>query len=208
MTRNDAAAMLIDATLAMAHEGVPLMRRILPADAPQHLWDHYPEGDVVAPGGARYFYHSHPADARGINEQGHFHLFLPRAAMPCPAAPRLAPPDPDAAAHHAVHLIALSVDTAGVPARLFTTNRWVTDEWLFDADSIIAAIARVDLRGAPGDRHVNAWLTAAVALARPLIADLLVARDAALATRDPSGEDRTVEILSAATLDLQALLDE
>lgn len=207
MTRNDAAALLIDASLAMAREGVPLMRRILPADTPQHVWDHYPDGDVVAASGARYFYHSHPPEDRGTDEQGHFHLFLPRAAMPDPATPWLAPPDPDAAGHHAVHLVALSVDTVGLPTRLFTTNRWVTDEWLFDADSILAAIARFDLRGAPGDRHVNAWLTAAVALARPLIADLLVARDAALATRDPSGEDRTVEILSAATLDLQALLD-
>lgn len=204
MDRSDAANLLIDASLAMAREGVPLMRRILPAGVPQHLWDHYPEGDAVAPSGSRYFYHSHPPDERGTDEHGHFHLFLPRRAMPDPEAPWLAAGN---AVHDAVHLVALSVTRSGVPVSAFTTNRWVTDESLFDADAIIAALDRFDVRGAPGDTLVNNWLTAAVALARPVIAGLLQSRDAALAAHDPGGEDRSVEILSSAALDLQALLD-
>lgn len=204
MDRLDAANLLIDASLAMAREGVPLMRRILPAGVPQHLWDHYPADDAVAPSGSRYFYHSHPPEERGTDEHGHFHLFLPRRAMPDPDAHRLAA---DEAAHDAVHLIALSVASSGLPMRAFTTNRWVTDEWLFDAGAIMAALDRFDLRGAPGDALVNDWLTAAVALARPVIDELLAARDAALAAHDPSGEDRSVETLSSAALDLQALLD-
>lgn len=207
MTRDDAASLLIDTTLAMAASGVPLMRRILPADMPQRLWDHYPAQDIVAPGGSRCFYHSHPPDARGDGEQGHFHLFLPRRAMPGPAAPWLSPTAGVAAEHDAVHLIALSVDRSGIPRSAFTTNRWVTGEWLFDARSIIAAMTRFDLRGAGGDALVNAWLTAAVAIARPLIGDLLTARDVALSLHDPGGEDRSVEILSSAPFDLQALLD-
>ncbi|WP_066650710.1 MULTISPECIES: DUF6969 family protein [Sphingomonas] len=204
MDRSDAANLLIDATLAMAREGVPLMRRLLPSGVPQHLWDHYPEGDAVAPSGSRYFYHSHPPEERGTDEHGHFHLFLPRRAMPDPDTPRLAAVEP---AHDGVHLVALSVAPSGLPVRAFTTNRWVTDEWLFDAAAIIAALDRFDLRGAPGDPLVNDWLTAAVALARPVIDALLTSRDATLAALDPRGEDRAVEVLSSAPLDLQALLD-
>lgn len=204
MNHSDAATLLIDASLAMAREGVPLMRRILPAGVAQHLWDHYPEGDAIAPSGSRYFYHSHPPEERSSDEHGHFHLFLPRCTMPDPDAPRLAAGD---SAHDAVHLVALSVAPNGLPTGAFTTNRWVTDEWLFDAAAIMAALDAFDLRGAPGDALVNDWLTAAVALARPVVGDLLAARDAALAALDPSGEDRAVEILSSVPLDLQELLD-
>lgn len=203
----DAAAALIDATLAMAQGGVPLMRRVLPAGCEQRLWDRYPPGDAVAPGGSRYFYHSHARAERTNDEHGHFHLFLPGSAMPTGAACFRAPPDPVAASHKAVHVVALAIDARGLPVRLFTTNRWVTDEWLFGADAIIGALSQFDLDGAPGDALVNRWLTAAIALTRSHIADLLVQRDVLLDRRDPTGEDRSVEIASSCAVDVQRLID-
>lgn len=192
----------------MHREGVPLMRRMLPAGAPMAFWDHYPTDDVVCPrSGARYFYHAHPPGERLIAEHGHFHLFLGRGQIARNVQPLITPPE-GSGAHGAAHIAALSVDDRGVPIGWFTVNRWVTDEWLFPAAALSRALHRFDLRHAPGDQLVNQWLTAAVALSAPIIGALLAERDAALAARDPSGEDRAVELIGWRPLDLQALLDE
>jgi len=207
LSPHEAAGALAQATLSMHLSGVPLMRRLLPADAPMRLWDHYPADDIVCPvSGARYFYHAHPPEERGAEEHGHFHLFLPVRAMAAPALPLIAPDRP-AQPGDWVHIAALAVSDAGLPSALFTVNRWVTDEWLYPAHSIISAMDRFDLRRAPGDALVNAWLTAAVALCSPLIAVLLAERDRVLLAHDPLGEDRAYEVISRAPVDLQVLFE-
>lgn len=207
--RNTSAAanVLIQTTLAMAAEGVPLMRRVLLPDTPQHLWDHYPAGDAIAPNGSRYFYHSHSPEQRLSGEQGHFHLFLPRSALSASANCLIVPIAANKPSIDTVHVLAVSCNADGIPFALFTTNRWVTDDWFYKADAIIEALGLFDVTQAPGDRLVGRWLTAMVVLARPLIARLLHERDEALLARDPGGENRSVEILSQAPLDLQNLLE-
>lgn len=204
----DSAEALIEATLAMHSAGKPLMRLVLPIDGEPEQWAHYPPDDAMSPvSRSRYFYHCHPPGERDEGEHGHFHLFLPLtlfAQEECKSAP---PEDSEDRAR-VVHFAALSVDMQGVPLRLFTTNRWVTDEWLYSADAIAAEVDRFDLEGADGDPHVNQWLTAFVALAREPIIDLLHQRDAVLEAKGWPGEDRAVEITSSAPLDLQALLDQ
>lgn len=204
----DSAEALIEATVAMHSAGKPLMRLVLPADDEPEQWAHYPPDDAISPvSRSRYFYHCHPPEERGEGEHGHFHLFLPLALFAeedCQSAP---PEDGENRAR-VVHFTALSVDMQGVPLQLFTTNRWVTDEWLCSADAIAAVIDRFDLEGADGDPHVNQWLTAFVALAREPIIDLLHRRDAVLEAKGWPGEDRAVEIASSTPADLQALLDQ
>ena len=209
MDRNPALEMLMDASMRMHEQGVPLMRRVVPADQEIRLWSHYPENDVVNGDlGCRYFYHCHPEEEREFGEHGHFHIFLSKAAMAKSHAPLIPAPKSKAKRADVVHIAALSVDTNGLPVRWFTVNRWVTDEWLYPAPGIIALLPQFNLAGSNGDPLVNDWITAMVQLSRPHIADLLTQRDIELALRDPSGEDRASEILSLSAIDLETLLSE
>ncbi len=211
MSPEQAASALIEATVVMHNSGVPFMRRVLAAADPEpELWQHYPEHDAVSPrGGSRYFYHCHPVEDRGVDEHGHFHLFLAKSAMPKPRGVAIAPIGRKARAQNpkVVHIAALSINQAGLPVSLFTVNRWVTNEWLYPHDQIMAALTRFDLTGADGDEFVNKWLTAFVHLAKPTISDLLIQRDLALSDVDWDGEERTLEITSSIPVDLQDLVE-
>lgn len=207
--RADAAAKLITATVAMAESGVPLMLRVVP-DSGYRVWDHYPRDDAVDAGtGARWFYHAHPPEERDAGEHGHFHLFLDRDAFDG-LQPRAKPLDSQGPDAGVVHIAALSIDLNGLPTKLFTVNRWVTDEWMYDARSILDRLGMFDLSEASeGDDLVNRWLTAAVATFVPEIERVLTARDRALnAVSDDFFEDRSAEILSSVDIDLQHCVTE
>jgi hypothetical protein len=108
------------------------------------------------------------------------------------------------------HLIAAEVDRHSLPVRLFTTNRWVTDETWVEApvaarlvDRFVVEIARPSLSAA-------IWISSLVRLFQPQIAALLAARDAAIAAfaalrpdADPH-EDRSLEIPSALAVSVEA----
>lgn len=199
-----AAATLISATVDMAQSGRPLMRRVVPEDD-YRVWDHYPPDDAVdARTGARWFYHAHPPEERDHGEHGHFHLFLDRASFD--GLPAIAGPvDADAPDARVVHIAALSIDLAGLPTRLFTVNRWVTDEWLHRSPQILDRLARFDLSEANGDPLVNRWLTAAVAAFAPEIERILSERDLVIADATPAFfESRDAEILSSTEIDIQS----
>ncbi len=214
LTHKQYADMLLASTEAMFAGGKPLMSRILPEDGTAELSEHYPEGDVVnGPAGSRYFYHCHPPGERAEGEHGHFHLFFDRSAMPGGTVPLIAAPlaPRDEPRADVVHIAALAISDQGLPLQWFGTNRWVTDEWLYPAYAVIAMLDQFDLRGPNGDSLVNEWLTAMVGLAREEIAELLHSRDDVLREADMNGqvhgEDRAVEITSAAPISLERLLE-
>ncbi len=198
----------------MAKSGRPLMTRVLPQDEPARVWEHYPPDDAVdRTTGARWYYHAHPPGEREAGEHGHFHLFLDKRAFGRTARPLARPSGRSPLRADVVHIAALSVNVAGLPTRLFTTNRWVTDEWLLPASAIMARLPRFSLSAAPGDPLVNAWLTAAVSLFRPEIRCALDDRDVALAAAavDHAGdlfEARDIEILSSVDLNLDEAATE
>lgn len=196
----------VEATVAIAAAGTPLMRRIVPDDGGYRVWDHYPEDDAVDPEhGARWFYHAHAPKPGWPDEHGHFHLFLDRGHFDpdrCLAAP--VEPGPDAP--ELVHLVSLSIDRQGLPVRLFTVNRWATDEWLYSASDILDRIDRFDLSDATGDPLVARWLTAAVRAYAPEVAWVVRARDRAFAAKSPEFfEDRSAEMLSRIEISLDRL---
>lgn len=202
--RAAAAAELIAATVEMAESGMPLMRRVVP-ETDYREWDHYPPDDAVDQAtGARWFYHAHPPEEREAGEHGHFHLFLDRDAFDGvdEVARPLVSQDTDA---RVVHIAALSIDLSGLPTSLFCVNRWVTDEWLHAAPSILDRLYMFDLSTAEsGDALVNRWLTAAVATFAPEIERVLTVRDFAIADSPPLFfENRSAEILSSVAIDLQ-----
>jgi hypothetical protein len=209
MDRQTALEMLMESSVRMHEQGVPLMRRVLPADEEIRLWSHYPDNDVVnGPLTCRYFYHCHPPEEREFGEHGHFHLFFGKSAMKPNQKPLIAAPNTKIKRADVVHIAALSVDTNGVPVRWFTVNRWVTDEWLYPANQIIGLLPKFNLEGTNGDPLVNSWLTAMIQLSRGDIAQLLLERDAKLTQNDSSGEDRNLEIMSLRTIELDALLGD
>jgi hypothetical protein len=206
--RTAAAHALIAATIAIAEAGTPLMLRVVPDDDSFTTWDHYPPDDAVdATSGARWFYHAHAAGEREGGEHGHFHLFLDRSCFADAPEPIAGPPAGASSGADVVHIVAIAIDLNGLPTKLFTANRWVTDEWLYDAAAIRERLAQFDLAGATGDPLVNAWLTAAVAFFAPEIETALQARDREIGrwagTEDPF-EDRGREIISSIPVDINA----
>ena len=209
MTNSEMVELLMSSTEAMFAKGVPLMNHVLPKDGAAEIWEHYPDGDIVnGEAGSRFFYHSHPPGERIDGEHGHFHLFFAKESMPSEANPLIPAPDLEQDEEprvDVVHIAALSISLEGLPMQWFTTNRWVTDEWVYPADDIMAQIERFDLRGQQGDPLINQWLTAMVGLSRGKIGQLLAERDVQLRAKDMTGEDNAVEIMSAAPINFEEL---
>ncbi len=106
------------------------------------------------------------------------------------------------------HLIAISVTPAGMPERVFTTNRWVTGENWYRAADVIGMLDRFVIDLDHPSRSLNDWLTAMVVLFRPQIEQLLMERDRAILQwqADHSDtdvfEDRRLEIVSSMRISL------
>jgi hypothetical protein len=194
-------------------------------------WRHYPEGEVYDPAThVQYFYHRHrhgTGDASaGPVEHGHFHLFLRGEAIPAGTPPLLLPeaavanaPVPRQSAplkrggrDEVCHLVAIAIDAAGEPIRLFTTNRWVTGETWYRADDIVAMLDRFRVVTGEPSALLNRWLEAMVHLFQPEIGVLLRQRDRAIMDwrvrwpRRNAFEDTRLEIASSFAIDLEARL--
>jgi hypothetical protein len=190
-------------------------------------WRHYPAGDAYdGATHAQYFYHAHAPGA--CAEHGHFHTFLRARGMPAavrplvlpelaiagnPAAPAANPSAPQA--HEDgdpwSHLVAIAMDEAGRPIRLFTTNRWVTGETWYRAADVAAMLDRFALGKAGPSARLDVWVSAMIGLFKPQIAALVEARDEAVMgwRRSRRGkihvfEDRRLEITSALDIDVEA----
>lgn len=96
-------------------------------------------GNCIAPGNkSRWFYHAHKPEEREDGEHGHFHMFLP-LAMFDGVEPYYQPParlPNDKKTQGVVHFGALSFDLDGMPMSWFTTNYWVTHEYMMPAEAI------------------------------------------------------------------------
>lgn len=210
--RAASARALIDATVRLAGEGVPLMMRVAPPGGAFVVWDHYPPDDCVDRlSGCRWFYHAHPEGERIGDEHGHFHLFFDRAHFRGKAnVPLAGPPGGRSSGADVVHVIAIAIDRQGLPTSLFTVNRWVTDEWLYPAEAILRLMPRFDLSHATGDALLNDWLTVAVAFFRTEIEAALRTRDAEIAASADCldlFEDRSSEILSSVPIDINSAVE-
>lgn len=137
-----------------------------------------------------FYYHSHDRAVRG--EHGHFHLFV---ALPEAQGP---------GANHA-HLVGIGVDARGMPRRLFTTNRWVTNERWLGADATLAALERITREPAQEMTAVERWLRGLVTIFMPQIVALLRHRDRRAQVRGSRVlEDRRMHVLSECPVSLQA----
>lgn len=154
-------------------------------------WDHYPPGDTWDPeSGAQAYYHAHEAKERFAGEHGHFHTFL---RIKSEAAGR-----PDLLSH----LVAIAMTEEGGAFRLFTVNRWVTDENLQPAQRLIPLLDRFRIELARPSLATNRWLGAMLRTFRPQVVALLRARDQVLADwqkgkkGQSAEEDRALQVTS------------
>lgn len=212
MTQVEAARIVVETITAMAQEGQPLMQRVLPASDVQ-FWEHYPDDDARdRETRSRWYYHVHAPGTRDPAEHGHFHLFLHRSQMDDPAATMAEPAEGEEAQAFVTHIAGLSIDHQGIPLAWFTTNRWVTDEFMYPAETLIAHLDRFCVDHTDEDAAVNKLLTAMVALYRDELAELLRERDMRLdALRAGSASSTLFEegndILSVRSIDLDAKID-
>jgi hypothetical protein len=101
------------------------------------------------------------------------------------------------------------MDMSGAAVRLFTTNRWVTDETWYAAADAIAMLDRFVVDSALPSWALNRWISAMFQLFRPQMADLLRGRDEAIMSwrRRHRGkihvfEDPRLEVTSSLDIDV------
>jgi hypothetical protein len=108
------------------------------------------------------------------------------------------------------HLIAISMNRAGYPIHLFTTNRWITADNWYAADDVIRMLDRFEMDLAWPSWPVNIWVTSMLRLFRPQIVELVRKRDAAVANwrkKHPdvdAFEDRGCDITSDRKISVEA----
>ncbi|MBC7951956.1 MAG: hypothetical protein H7Z12_09105 [Rhodospirillaceae bacterium] len=161
---------------------------------------HYPAGDSYDFGShSQFYFHVHRA-----NEHGHIHTFLRPLGMPPGVEPVVSAGSVDAPCH----LIAVGLNGHGFASELFTTNRWVTGESWYAADDVAMILPRFHMGGEGGAGLAGRWLTALLALFRPLVVSLVEQRDETVAAwslahpgTDPLA-DAGLELTSRATIDL------
>lgn len=198
-----AAQTLIDCLQDFADRGqVPLAATVEGVDAPC-LWQQY-HGDEATPLGTRpealhYYYHSHAVSGGLQHEHGHYHLFAQLGA------------DGDNTPRY-THIVAIGVDARGLPLRLFTTNRWVTDETWLPADRVIGMAERIAADTGPTTDSSERWLRAHMGIFAPQIAALLGHRDQRIKARLEGGgrpgllEDRRMHVLSQCRVSVEEQL--
>lgn len=190
----DVALAVVEQTRHWADAGQSVLHTLIGDGVPQ-AWQHHPDGDARdAESGYRWYYHCHE-DRRPPGEHGHFHLFSENAA-----AGRDKPT--------LTHLIAIGIDAQGLPVRVFTVNRWVTDEVWRDAAQVLRLLARfrVEREGTQG--AISRWLAALTRLFAPQIRQVIVERDAAMRRRAAGGrrpnlrDDRRLDVISQRSISL------
>ena len=193
--------------------------------------EHYPDGEVWDDAThAQYFYHAHPEGGRAEGEHGHFHSFLGQRGMPPGMVPLVLPEmalgpgaagDGRGAGTHrsprdrgiVSHLVGLTVDAAGRPIALFTTNRWVTGETWYRAEDVVQMLPRFRFSPDGPAAPLSRWLVAVLALLRPQIVALLADRDAKMmdwrrrrSRQTHVFDDRRLEVTSERRVDFGAEL--
>lgn len=209
---SQAAEEVMEIHRSLAEAGASVVGELLKDAGTFYEWNHYPDGDVYdAETGSQFYYHAHPADAR-LGEHGHFHTFLRPVGMaaemtPVAVADLKPPADPNDALSH---IVGVSMNAAGLPVGLFTTNRWVTGETWYAARDVIAMIDRFAIAHDEPSAPVNRWIGAMLRLFRPQAAALIAARDDAVADWRrrhavdlvTAFEDRDLEVTSYCRIDI------
>lgn len=199
---------------ALDKAGLNLVGECLKGQGDFYEFSHYPADDVYdADSKSQYYFHTH----RGLSgEYGHFHTFLRAGGMPTSLKPiKNTGQEPWPSGSEALsHLICISMNQQGYPIGLFTTNRWVTGETWYDAESVIEMLDSFSIDHAHPNLAVNQWITAIFRLYRSEIHELIMLRDQKIKHWRKSHpgsdvfEDRKLEITSYQTINVDLKINE
>ena len=201
----EAAREVLNCQRVLTKTGDNIVGEILRGAGTFYEWRHYPQGDIYdAEYHAQYYYHAHPEEERVSGEHGHFHTFLRPLGMPPGVHPAPLPDlkEPSSENEALSHLVGVSMNRAGLPIRLFTTNRWVTGETWYAAGDVVRMLDCFVIDHARPSWPANRWITALMRMFRPQIVELLHARDAEIHRRRRIApeinvfEDRNLEVTS------------
>ena len=145
--------------------------------------NHYPKGDRIdKKTGAQYFYHCHREDYEQ-EEHGHFHCFLRYKHIPKRIKPMRLTDWDTYIDNPMTHLIAIAMNRYGYPIRLFTVNRWVTSEVVYEAKHTPHFLNRfkMTLTDDPYWQILDQWIEGFLKIFSPQIVWLLHQRDALMA---------------------------
>jgi hypothetical protein len=201
----EAAREVLNCQRVLTKTGDNIVGEVLRGAGTFYEWRHYPQGDIYdAEYHAQYYYHAHPEEWRVSGEHGHFHTFLRPLGMPQGVSPAPVPDFKEPASKNDAlsHLVGISMNRAGLPIRLFTTNRWVTGETWYAAADVVRMLDCFVIDHARPSWPANRWITALMRMFRPQIVELLYARDAEIRRRQIIApeinvfEDRDLEVAS------------
>ena len=202
-----AGADVIECQLALAKTGDNVVAEALRDQGVFYEFNHYPDGDVYdTESHSQYYYHAHR-----LGEHGHFHTYLRPKGMPSWIEPAPVPDFtmPEDENDALSHIVAISMDSSGLPIKLFTTNRWICAETWYRAEDVSAMIDFFVVTHAQPSWPMNRWVTAMLKLFKPQISELLFERDdtvAAWQKRHPRRnvyEDRELDITSEIPISLE-----
>jgi len=207
----EAGVLVLECYRLLGKHGGNIVGEVLKGQGTFYEYDHCPAGDVYDPETySQYYYHAHRN-----GEHGHFHTFLREHGM----ANGLRPIEQSRAAFmderddKLSHLIAISMNRAGFPIALFTTNRWVTADNWYAADDAIAMLDSFCMDMAYPSLPVNMWINNMLILFRPQIEELIRMRDAKIAewTQEHPDqdvfEDRALDITSVRKVSVERQLE-
>ena len=207
----EAGASVLECYRVLQKSETNLVAEVLKGQGTFYEYDHYPAGDAYDhETHSQFYYHSHRE-----HEHGHFHTFLREAGMPPECRP-IEQSDADFMKDRddtLSHLIAISMDQAGYPIGLFTSNRWVTADTWYAADDVIRMLDRFEMDMAWPSWPVNIWIGAMLRLFRPEIEELVRGRDAAVAEWQQAHpdtdtfEDRDCDITTTLKIDVAAQVE-
>lgn len=197
-----AGAAVTGSQRALAARNSNIVAEILRDQGEFFEWDHYPKGEVIdRKTHSQYYYHAHAKSERP-GEHGHFHTFIRFDGMPRDRKPIEDGGVKNPEDRVGAHLIGLAMDDLGRPIKMFTTNRWLTDETLYDAETVISVLDKFEIGVDKPSRAVNQWLSGMLRLFRPQIVDLIRRRDLKIdawrnkyQNRD-TFEDRRLEVIT------------
>jgi hypothetical protein len=163
--------LLLDAALIFQKRQQTVLSQLAPKNSGFTLWDHYPSTEVSDPSTAcQYYYHSHRTTVR---EHGHFHLFglfEADGTLRVKGAPWIGDDAPS-------HLIAVSINSQGLPVKVFCPNQWVTKGHWLSAEVLLAQLDKFAIHNNKRWSVTSRWLAGLVQLFWPQIEAVLQARD-------------------------------
>ncbi len=204
------AEQLLAAEHAMrSPKGQHILHHILQPHIAPEKNQHYPKGDRIdAKTGAQYFYHCHRENHQ-TEEHGHFHCFIRYPQIPKNIQPKPIT-DWDKYIHNPMtHLIAIGMNRHGKPIRLFTVNRWVTSEIVYEAThtpQLINQFAFQNNTKTASHWHIlDQWVTSMLKLFAPQIEYLQRRRDALLKTHPETVyNDKTLNEITTLSIHIEA----